>query len=380
MFFMVTYGSLCAISFLEHFAARPSYRPAFRTKWYISLIGAIVALLLMFQIDPLYAVGAIVIMAVLYKAIDLTGGSGQGIGIIFQGVMTQATRNLQVRLQKNPPTEWRPSIITVTPRTFDRSAPLQMLSWLSHRYGFGTYLHYIEGLLSDETYRESRKVLERLIRTAAQYDSAVFVDTMVSPSMRSALAQTLQAPGIAGVENNTIMFEFSEHDPPEAVNGCRDGIFLGHSAQMDSLVLRHGDHHFGNRSSIHVWLTWHDHRNANLMILLSYILLGHPDWRNAEMQIFAAYPKGEARERTEELRTMIREGRIPVSQRNVQIIGTDDRIDFSRLVEAKSAEADLVVLGFTEERLRQKGSELLTRHHELNEVLWVSAQEDVPIE
>ena len=30
MFFMVTYGSLNAISFLEHFAARPSYRPSFR--------------------------------------------------------------------------------------------------------------------------------------------------------------------------------------------------------------------------------------------------------------------------------------------------------------------------------------------------------------
>lgn len=198
--------------------------------------------------------------------------------------------------------------------------------------------------------------------------------------MRSALAQTLQAPGIAGVENNTIMFEFSQHDPGTAVDECRDGIFLGHSAQMDSLVLKHGDHHFGNRSSIHVWLTWHDHRNANLMILLSYILLGHPDWEKAEMQIFAAYPREEARERTEELRTMIREGRIPVSQRNVQIIGTDDRIDFGRLVEAKSSEADLVVLGFTEQRLRQKGSDLLLRHEGLNEILWVSAQEDVPIE
>ena len=37
MFFMVTYGALCAISFLEHFAARPSYRPSFRSKWYLSL-------------------------------------------------------------------------------------------------------------------------------------------------------------------------------------------------------------------------------------------------------------------------------------------------------------------------------------------------------
>ena len=33
MFFMVTYGSLCLISFLQHFAADPSYRPSFRSKW-----------------------------------------------------------------------------------------------------------------------------------------------------------------------------------------------------------------------------------------------------------------------------------------------------------------------------------------------------------
>lgn len=380
MFFMVTYGSLCAISFLEHFAARPSYRPSFRTKWYLSLIGAVMCLLLMFQMSPGYAVTAIVIMAALYKTIQLTAHTEDGIGTIFQGVMTQATRNMQIRLQKTPPVEWRPSIITITGRTFDRSAPIRMLSWLCHRYGFGTYLHYIEGLLDAETYAESRKVLDRLIRTTTRRPSGVFFDTMVSPSMRSALAQTLQAPGIAGVENNTMLFEFSEHDDESVVNECRSGIFLAGSADMDSLVLRHGDHHFGNLADIHVWLTWHDHRNANLMILLTYILLGHPDWSEADLQIFAAYPKAQAAERTEQLHTMIREGRIPVSPRKVEIIGTDDRIDFSSLVQAKSSEADLVVMGFTEERLRQKGSELLLRHPSLNEVLWVAAHERISME
>jgi amino acid transporter len=380
MFFMVTYGSLCAISFLEHFAARPSYRPSFRTKWYLSLVGALMCLLLMFQMSPGYAVAAIIIMAALYKTIQLTAHTEDGIGTIFQGVMTQATRNMQIRLQKTPPVEWRPSIITITGRTFDRSAPIRMLTWLCHRYGFGTYLHYIEGLLDGETYAESRKVLQRLIRQTTRRPSGVFFDTMVSPSMRSALAQTLQAPGIAGVDNNTILFEFSEHDDESVVDECRSGIFLATSADMDSLVLRHGDHHFGNLADIHVWLTWHDHRNANLMILLSYILLGHPDWSSAELKIFAAYPKQQAAERTEQLHTMIREGRIPVSPRKVEIIGTDDRIDFSSLVQAKSSEADLVVMGFTEERLRQKGSELLLRHPSLNEVLWVAAHERISME
>ena len=67
MFFMVTYGSLCAISFLEHFAARPSYRPTFRSRWYISLFGAVVCLVLMFQMDPVYAALALVAMAVIYR-------------------------------------------------------------------------------------------------------------------------------------------------------------------------------------------------------------------------------------------------------------------------------------------------------------------------
>ncbi|MBT8479545.1 MAG: hypothetical protein KJO06_11545, partial [Gemmatimonadetes bacterium] len=78
--------------------------------------------------------------------------------------------------------------------------------------------------------------------------------------------------------------------------------------------------------------------------------------------------------------TMISEGRIPVSPRKVKIIGTDDQIDFTKLVQSKSSEADLVVMGFTEERLRQKGAELFLRHPSLNEVLWVAARERIPIE
>jgi lipid-A-disaccharide synthase-like uncharacterized protein len=70
MFFMVTYGALCAISFLEHFAARPSYRPTFRSRWYVSLLGALMCLFLMFQMDPLFAFVAIGLMVVMYNGIQ----------------------------------------------------------------------------------------------------------------------------------------------------------------------------------------------------------------------------------------------------------------------------------------------------------------------
>jgi amino acid transporter len=383
MFFMVTYGALCTISAFEHFAARPSYRPSFRSKWYLSALGSVMSVMLMFQMDPFYAIFAIIIMIALYRVLRATRGSDD-LAAIFQGVMTQATRYSQIKLQasaaRTRSDEWRPSVIMVNGRTFTRTAPIQFFSWLSHRYGFGTYLHYIKGHLDAETYRESRKYLNRLIEMTQARKSAIYVDTMISPSMRSALAQALQLPGVSGMENNTILFEFSIHDEPFVLQEAVDGAFMAGATRMNSLVLRHGEHFFGQRRTLHIWLTWHDYQNASLMILLSYILMGHPDWRDAEIRIFAAFPQSQVQEQRKRLFELITSGRLPISEKNLRIIPTDDRVDFDRLVHSRSANADLVIFGFTENRLRQKGPELLTRHSHLNDVLFVSAEQRILIE
>ncbi len=383
MFFMVTYGALCSISFLEHFSARPSYRPSFRSKWYLSLIGAVSCLLLMFQMDMLFALVAIAIMLTTYLGLKKVHGSDD-LAALFQSVMTQVSRRFQVKLQSGGPKQrrdaWRPSLIMVNGRTFDRMAPLQLLTWLCHRYGVGTYIHYIKGHLESETFKQSRRELARLLKVVRQQHSAIYVDTLISPSMRSALGQALQLPGVAGTENNCMLTEFTSDDPPEVLEEVEDACLLASAARVSSLVLRHGDRFFGQRSTIHVWLTWHDVGNANLMILLSYILLGHKDWKRGEIRIFAAAPHEDAQEERARLNEMITSGRMPVSKHNVRVIPTDENTDFEALVERRSSDADLVILGFTEDRLIEKSTELLTRHPTLQDTLFVSAQERVSIE
>ena len=380
MFFMMTYGALCAISFLEHFAARPSYRPSFRSKWYLSLIGAVMCLVLMLQMDLVFAAGAIIVMGALYTVIRRSREGADDLAQIFQGVMTQATRYLQIRLQKMPPDDWRPSVILITPRTFDRSAPMQLLEWLCNRYGFGTYFHHIEGRLDKQNFEESEEVRERLIQAMSERKGAIYMDAMISPSMTSALAQSLQMPGVSGMANNTLLMEFGRHDPHTVLDEVADGMLMASVPDMNRLILRHGDNFFGSRRSIHVWLTWHDARNANLMILLSYILMGHADWHGAEVSIFAAYPRQEVRERADEIHEMISEGRLLISEKNVLIIPTDDTIDFERLVEARSSNADLVMVGFTDVQLRQKRGAAFQRFPELRDVVFVSAEETIFID
>ena len=87
MFFMVTYGSLNLISFLNHFGSPPSYRPSFKSKWYISLIGFIASFWIMFKINMTYAVMAIVLMSLLYIYISYYHKSRKDLASIFANTM-----------------------------------------------------------------------------------------------------------------------------------------------------------------------------------------------------------------------------------------------------------------------------------------------------
>jgi len=185
---------------------------------------------------------------------------------------------------------------------------------------------------------------------------------------------------VSGVENNSILFELSDHDGEDVLQEVTDGCRMASAARINSFVLRHGEHFFGSRTTIDIWLTWHDYQNANLMILISYILLGTADWKNAEIRIYAAFPKADVESQRARLTEMIQTGRLPISEKNLRIIPTTSDVDFDQLVENRSAGTDLVVLGFTEERLASKGPALFHRHARLRDVLFVSAKQQIVIE
>lgn len=342
------------------------------------------SLLLMFQMDPVFALLAIVVMIGLYQFLTYSRSRESDLAAIFQGVMTQATRYMHIRLQRrreqSGDEEWRPSVIMVDDRTFDRRSPLVFLRWLCHRHGFGTYLHFIKGHLNAASYVESQEVKRRLLSMAHRQRSTVYMDTIVSPSMTSALAQSLQVPGVSGLSNNTVMFEFSNSDPADVVTEVVDNCLFVASTRMTLLVLRHGDFYFGERQRIHIWLTWNDQENANLMILLGYILLGHPEWKDAEIRVFAALPDEEVTRRHDVFKRLMAKGRLPVSDKNIRFMSVDDVTDFRRLVGELSSEADLTVVGFDLEGLRDRREEVFCNHPTLKDVLFVHASQEIGIE
>lgn len=375
MFFMLTYGSICMISFFEHFASDPSYRPSFKSKWYFSLLGAVMCLILMLQINPEYAVLSLLLMTVLYLVISRSKDEKEGLAGIFQGVIFQLSRVLQVFLQKaekDPDKEkWRPSVVCISKDSFKRVAAFELLGWISYKYGFGTFIHLIDGYLSKETHLESKEALERLIKMAEVSKNNVYLDTLISPSYTSAIAQVIQLPGVSGKENNMILFEYSK-DQPDQLKAIVENYQLTKSSEFDVLILGSSIRRFGVKSEIHLWITPNDFQNANLMILMAYIIIGHPDWKNGNIKIFSLFPVKDLHNQKEELLGLIKTGRIPISANNIRMIPKQEDEDAKALINNISRDADLTILGLRSEMVRHDEEDVFVGFEEVGDILFVN--------
>ena len=376
MFFMVTYGAICMVSFFEHMAADPAYRPTFKSRWYISLGGGLLSFVLMFQMNFPFAVAALLFMVLIYLGISYKNKNRKGIENLFRGVIFQITRRWQILMQKrdehSDQQHWRPFVLAMSRNSFQSRGGFDMVRWLAHKYGFGTYIHYIEGFLNSDTREEAKSIRNRLIKLAEGQKSRVYMDTMISPSFTSAIAQSVQLPGISGKGNNLILFEYNQREQ-EQLDQVVQNFNILKTAELDICLLRSSSRGFGYKNNIHIWITSTDYENSNLMILLGYILLGHPDWKKGTISIFSIFREDEREELESRLHTLIQEGRLAISPNNIQLIAQDQGGERYGAINHYSADADLTLIGFQDEDVTKGDHSLFTKFSGSGNVLFVNA-------
>jgi amino acid transporter len=379
MFFMVTYGSLCLISFLNHFGSSPSYRPSFRSRWYLSLLGFIISVWIMFKISTPYALTAIALMVSLNLYINSYHKNRKGLASIFANVIFQVNRKLQIYLQKSSSnktySEWRPSVICISESSFERYNAYMLLNWISYKYGFGTYLHRIDGYYSKSTYEQANNELKRLINNVAVESNNVYIDTIISPSYTSAIAQAIQIPGISGMENNMVIFEFDK-ESPTGLSDILDNFNLVHSGHFDVGIMASSRKPVLYKNGIHVWIKTVDEMNANLMILISFIISGHPDWQKGNISIFHICKKEELAETRKKMNDLVISGRLPISNQNIEIITQKENVSPKKMIIEASSEAGLTILGFRSDTLSHSREEIFSGYSELGNILFVNAHSE----
>ncbi len=375
MFFMVTYGSICLISFLNHFGSSPSYRPSFKSKWMFSLIGFVASIWIMFQFSVLYTILSLGILVLLYIYISTLHKNRKGLESIFTNSIFQINRHLQVFIQQQKVTrvekEWRPSAICISKNTFKYDNALRLLNWISYKFGFGTYLHFIKDFYSKETSEQARNELDQILRNI-ETENSVYVDTIVSPSNTSAIVQAIQLPGIAGMENNMLIFDFDKEEPDE-LDVIIDNYKIVNAGDFDICILGVSRKPIYYKNGIHLWINTFDEMNANLMILTSFIILGHPDWKKSNIKIHYVCKENEVEKVKEWMDELILSGRMPIFSKNVDIVIRKKDISVKDLINEYSSEAGLTIIGFIADEVKQNDREVFEGYDKLGNVLFVNA-------
>ncbi|MEC8853723.1 MAG: amino acid permease, partial [Bacteroidota bacterium] len=384
MFFMITYGAICAISFLEHFSGDPSYRPAFKSRWYISLIGAVLSVWLMFKMDTLFAILSIILMILFYIYISRNSTDKREIVSLFRDVLVQFARQIQIFIQKKGDDDesphWRPFVISINEESFERKDAFDMCRWISFKYGFGTYIHYINGYLSKDTFKQSKEVLKQLLKDEKVSKSNVYVDTIISPSYTSALAQVIQLSSISGKENNLILLTYRENEK-ERFADIISNFKLLQSTGFDVAIYKTNEARKSKMEEIHVWISSRDYENSNMMILLSYIISSHPDWKNAKIKVFSIYPnQNEFENYKKRMFSFIESGRLPISPLNLKMIPQNEHSGIKAIINKYSEKADLTIVGFRSEVVKKQKLAAFEGYEKLGNILFVNSLKGKEIE
>ena len=128
-------------------------------------------------------------------------------------------------------------------------------------------------------------------------------------------------------------------------------------------------------------MTEENFANAPLMLLLAYIIVGHREWRHAEIRLFACLDSGDAERAAHRLSSLMAEGRLPISKHNVTSVPCTTREALEFEVSLRSAKADLVIAGLTDDEIKSgEVEQTLQCYDRANDVLFVNASEPVLIE
>ncbi|MCK5737965.1 Na-K-Cl cotransporter, partial [bacterium] len=176
MFFLITYGMLNWVVFIEQSMKIISFRPSFRVPRIVPLLGGLGCLFMMFLIDPIFSVVALVIIIFIYVSLarrGLKSRYGDIRGGMFVALAERASR-LAAKFPDHPLT-WKPDLLVPVedPRVW--GGPLLFIRNVT--YPAGSMFAFTVNTQEVEPIRESlASLLEPLAKEGILVSSAVIED------------------------------------------------------------------------------------------------------------------------------------------------------------------------------------------------------------
>jgi amino acid transporter len=295
--FLTLYVTINFSAGLEKLVGDPSYRPTINIPWYISLLGSLGAVAVMFLISPVACVIAIGLELALYVFLRQRAMKRRW-GDVRAGFWVALARFTLLRLRNHSmdPRNWRPHILLFVGDPAKRIGLVRLANWFNQNRGLVTACQLVEGdLKKDEANIEKKK--EQMDRVLEKEGLVAFSNVNIVKEYESGLIDVMQADGIAGLKSNTVMFGWPKKSGrlESILRIMRAVSKTGKSTIISRLKWGHEP---GRQKEIDIW--WRGLKNnGDLMLLLAYLLSLNPEWSDARIMVRSVVENDRARKKME---------------------------------------------------------------------------------
>jgi amino acid transporter len=346
MFFLTTYGMINLVAGLERLSGAPSFRPSLRIPWYISLAGAVGCFWIMFLINSIACIVALMAEFFIYlwlrkRAIAASWGD------LRYGALMSLARSTLLQLRNLPPAprNWRPHILVFAGDVDRRIDLIRFAAWLNQDRGILTISRLLLGKLEDHAHLIGDESLRMSSRLENEGITA-FSEVEVVPTFEGGVIAVAQANGIAGITSNTIMFGWSEKKQrlSSTLGIIRQISMMGKSTVICRVRPRAWS---STPKRIDVW--WGGlQNNGDMMLLFAYLLSKNSEWRSAQICVHSIASSEMMLSQTKHTLTrMLAASRISAKTR-VTLMSEGESIQ--EIISKESQDADIVFMGLRKPR------------------------------
>ena len=339
MFFLTTYLVLNVAAGIEGFLQSPSFRPAFRIHWSLSVLGAIGCLAVMFLINPIATVVAAAIVLIIYfwlqrRQLQTSWGDtrrGMWMTLMRTGIF-QISREAD-------PKNWRPNILVLSGAPTKRWSLIELANALTQNRGLITVSNVLP--IGSRSVQQQAKMEETIGEYIEKKGVQALVRLVTAPNLFEGASQLLETYGIGPLIPNTFFLGASSQ--PEHQESYCKLIAKIHAAGRNVLILHDSNRGFGFRRQIDVW--WAGlNNNGGLMLLLAYLISSDVDWNEARVNLkLVVEDESAAQPARENVNNIVEELRL-----GVEVVIVVDERPFPQVLRESSQTADLVFLGLPE--------------------------------
>jgi len=341
MFFLTTYGFLNLIAGVEGLINNPSWRPSFRTPWFISIIGAMLCLVAMFMINAGATFIAIIVISLLYyvtakrkfntRWFDMRRSIYQSLARFSIYRLTETEEHAK---------SWRPNLLVLSGSPTRRFYLIELADAISHGKGFLTVASILtsESVPVDKIYSMQKSIHSFLEARNIQ----ALVKVVAVEKRLEGVENFIRSYGVGPLIPNTLLMGEAETDIEEFIKI----IMLTHRAKRNIVIVR--ERHVSlpkteHRKHISCWWGGKPH-NAGFMLVLGYMIQTSPEWCDSKLTIkTVARDEEESGKIHGDMDSFLKEARLIAEPSVITHSYSESPLPTS--IRESSADADLVFIG-----------------------------------